>query len=359
MKEVTKEFLEVEYVQNKRSPHNIAKEVGCCPHTIYKALKRFKISQEKRNGEINPGDKFGKLKTIEVCKLYKNGTFVWKCQCECGEFVERTTPVLKSGKRAQCYNCYNKNRRIPDPETGKINSCWKGFGDISGNFLGGIKACAKNRSIKFDLEIEDLWNLFLKQEKKCFYSGLEIHFDTFKETASLDRIDSSDYYHINNVVWSHKDINKIKASFTVEELVKWCSLVTNFHSNFIYKKTSIKLYSSYFKDLQHNANKRKIEFSISDNDIIEVFENQGGVCALSGVNLTLPEKCSLYRERIHTGSVDRIDNNLGYFKKNIQIVHKKINQSRKDLTIERYKELCNLVSQNGPLSTCIQAWEAC
>lgn len=357
MKEITKEFLEKEYVQNKRSPHSIAKEIGCCPHTIYRRLKDFGIPQEKRNGEIAPGDKFGELTTIKVDKSYKNGTYVWECRCSCGETCYKTTPQLKSKKVAQCYDCYSKNRRIFNQELGKYNSNWKGCGDISGHFFTSIRSCAKQRKIDFNINIKDVWDLYIKQNGRCFYSNLNLTLEIYNETASLDRIDSDDYYHIDNVVWCHKDINKIKSSFSVEEFFKYCSLITNFQPNFKYKDTNIKLYSSYFKDLQHNAKKRNIDFQISASDIIEVFEKQGGVCALSGVSLTLPEKCSLYRQRIHTGSVDRINNDIGYFKDNIQIVHKKINQSRKDLTVERYKELCKMVSQNGPLSTHIRAEE--
>jgi hypothetical protein len=343
MKEITKEFLQIEYVQNKRSPHDIAKEVGCCPHTIYRKLKDFEIKQEKRNGEIQSGDKFGKLTAIEVIGTYKNGTYVWNCKCECGSFVKRTTPKLKSGQL--CRSCYNKNKTIVVQKLGKENPCWNGYEEISGHFISSIKICAKNRKIKFDLKTKDLWELFLKQEKKCFYSGLELHFKTREEIASLDRVDSNDYYHIDNVVWCHKDINKIKASFSVEEFVNWCNLICNFKPKFVKKNISVKLYSSYYKDLQHNAKKRHIKFEITPEEIVEVFQNQGGICALSGVELTLPESCSLYRQRIHSGSVDRINNNLGYFKDNIQIVHKKINQSRKDLTITEYRKLCNLVTK--------------
>lgn len=342
MKEITKEYLEQEYVQNKKSANLIALDRECSAKTIYTKLKEFGIPQEDRTRTLKPGLKFKKLTIIEICGSYKNGTLLWMCKCECGEFVKRTTPQLKSGERGQCLKCYKKNTRIIK-DSGKFESPWRGIGDISGNFISGIRCGAKHRNIKFDLKSQDLWDLFEKQEKKCFYSGLDLHFDTHKEISSLDRIDSSDHYHIDNVVWCHKDINKIKASFSVDEFLSWCEKITNFEPNFIFKDIKIEIHSSYYKDLEHNAKKRKLELGITKEEIIQVFCEQGGICALSGVGLVFPDSCSFYRQRLHTASVDRIDNNLNYSKNNIQIVHKKLNQSRKDLTIEYYKELCQIV----------------
>ena len=44
-------------------------------------------------------------------------------------------------------------------------------------------------------------------------------------TASLDRIDNSKGYHIDNVRWVLKDINMIRGSYDSEYFVKLCNLV--------------------------------------------------------------------------------------------------------------------------------------
>ena len=48
-----------------------------------------------------------------------------------------------------------------------------------------------------------------------------------ENSASLDRIDSDDYYHKNNIQWIHKDIQCMKWNKSEEEFIKWCKIITN------------------------------------------------------------------------------------------------------------------------------------
>jgi len=333
---LTKEFLTEEYCNKKRSPQSIAKELSCCPHTVYNALKRVGISQEIRDNRIYPGDKFNSLTAIEITGTTKNKNYIWKCLCVCGNTTQARTSQIKNGSVKSC-GCAIKK--------GKENKKWTGHEEISGSFWSGVKFAAKLRKINFDLSIEDIWCLYLKQNKKCYLSGVNIDFTMHKETASIDRIDSKKSYIIDNVALCHKDINKIKASFSVDEFRYYCELICNFNGKFEKTETNINLYRGYWKDLEYGANRRKIDFSISIMDIELVYNKQGEKCALTGIELSVPRNLKEYRSRKHTFSVDRIDNNLGYTLENIQIVHKLINQSRKNLTIEYYKELCQKVQK--------------
>ena len=347
MREITREYLLEEYVNNRRNVKDIAKEAGCTSQTIYSKLRKFNIKLCKRNWHIDIGDKFEKFTIIEHVGNHKNGAYVWMCSCCCGGHARRTTAQLKGGKNLQCHDCYCKIRRDINPETGKCNSSWCGHGDLSGDFFSRIRYSAKRRKIAFDLSISEAWDLYVKQDNKCFYSDLDITLEQFKETASLDRKNSYDHYHLDNVVWCHKDINKIKSEFSIDEFVEWCDLISNYNKAFKHKNIDISIYGSYFKDLMRNAKRRGKDFNITTKDILKVFQKQGGVCAMSGVELTFPQEHSEYRKRSHTASVDRIDNTIGYAKDNIQIVHKKINQSRKNLTIEAYLDLCNAVTKKN------------
>lgn len=51
------------------------------------------------------GQTFGKLKVLEETSKRKNKSVVWKCQCECGNFVEYSTKELRSDGLIQCSNC--------------------------------------------------------------------------------------------------------------------------------------------------------------------------------------------------------------------------------------------------------------
>jgi hypothetical protein len=71
---------------------------------------------------------------------------------------------------------------------------WTGCGELSGSFWRGVRFNARIRSIKLDITKEQAWGLFIKQERKCAYTGWELVFTrdwrkaNKQQTASLDRI---------------------------------------------------------------------------------------------------------------------------------------------------------------------------
>lgn len=107
------------------------------------------------------------------------------------------------------------------------------FGEISGIYLWSIKRHAKERNIPFNLNTKDMWELFLKQKKKCAISGIRLFFTTSKkdyqthkeQTASLDRKDSNKGYTIDNVQWVHKDINWMKNNFPEDKFFNWIKII--------------------------------------------------------------------------------------------------------------------------------------
>lgn len=111
----------------------------------------------------------------------------------------------------------------------KLNHNWKGCGDFPGSDFNKIRHHAKERNIPFNVTIEQLWDLFVKQNRKCVLTGLSLQFRShtmiWDGTASLDRIDNSKGYVINNVQWIHKDINKMKTNFVQEKFIEYCKLI--------------------------------------------------------------------------------------------------------------------------------------
>lgn len=83
-----------------------------------------------------------------------------------------------------------------------------------------------------------------------------------------------------------------------------------------------KLYSS----LGHNRKKQGFDWSVTADDFVEIYNKQDGRCALSGVVLTH------YRDgggaKSFNCSIDRISPQLGYTKKNIQIVAYSVNMMK-------------------------------
>jgi hypothetical protein len=100
---------------------------------------------------------------------------------------------------------------------------------MAGAFFGVIRHGAKTRKIDFEITPEEIWELFVQTGRKCALTGLPLSFSTLSGgndgTASLDRIDASRGYVMDNVQWVHKDINIMKMAKSNEEFRRYCALV--------------------------------------------------------------------------------------------------------------------------------------
>lgn len=171
------------------------------------------------------GKRFGKLVAVDIVSKSRSGNMRWRCQCDCGKVVDCLSTHLVSGNSNSC-GC--------DRPFGKNHKLWNGYEEISGQFWNGIKRGAdgskKRRKIVFNISINDAWDVFIKQERRCVLTGLLLHFPKRTTdrtgTASLDRIDSSNGYVVGNIQWVHKDINRMKNSFNQEYFIQMCRLVS-------------------------------------------------------------------------------------------------------------------------------------
>jgi hypothetical protein len=152
------------------------------------------------------GKQFGELTVADKCGSDSWGHAKWNCKCSCGKEVIVTSRNLNGYKR----HCGCKKSK------GRDNHQWKGFGEISGRRWGEWQRGAKARNHDFEISIEEAWEQFLFQDKKCALSGIELIFNEGRDrslhTASLDRIDSSKGYISGNIQWVHKDINIMKGN---------------------------------------------------------------------------------------------------------------------------------------------------
>ena len=116
---------------------------------------------------------------------------------------------------------------------GKKSSSWRGYEEMSGSYWDSVKRGARDRNLSFTITKEYVWNLFLKQERKCAFSGrlLKFKYDKYNwkdQTASLDRIDSNKGYEVGNVQWVHKHVNIMKNKLSDEEFIALCHEIAKF-----------------------------------------------------------------------------------------------------------------------------------
>jgi len=173
------------------------------------------LFDDKYNSVNLLNKKFGSLTVIDKCneKTKSRGVF-WLCRCDCGKETKVTSNSLTSGNTQTC-GSKNKHPKL------------KSFcGEISLNHINSIRQNAIKRNLEFKVTPEFLWDLFLKQNRKCFLSGIELYFSAIRKetTASLDRIDNKEGYIDTNVRWVHKQINIMRSDCDDEEFLNWCEL---------------------------------------------------------------------------------------------------------------------------------------
>ena len=80
--------------------------------------------------------------------------------------------------------------------------------------------------------------------------------------------------------------------------------------------------------------------TLKDEEVLEIYKNQKGLCALTGREMTHIQGEGRIRTNI---SIDRIDSNRGYLKENIQLVCADVNKAKQELSISEFKNLCKMV----------------
>jgi hypothetical protein len=168
-----------------------------------------------RNIDTHIGKRFGPFVVIKRNKrLVKNNT-LWDCRCDCGAIRTMFFSNLSRAKKCTCHYQHEYH--------------------ILNQIFTIIKQSAKKREIYFSKKItkDYLLKLLEKQEYKCALSGLKLQIGKYHKhietTASLDRIDSSKEYTINNIQWVHKDINKLKNIFPQTKFIKLCKKVSEYN----------------------------------------------------------------------------------------------------------------------------------
>jgi hypothetical protein len=328
--------------------HNICKQ--CRSNSIKKLNYAPRTEGEKLcagsicNGKMKPVSEFYKS------KAYKDGLQVYCNICSC-----------HNGK--VCASTYD-------------GFMTKLFNTLKNNCLNRAKDLAIN------ITIDNIKDQFTKQKGLCALTGKTLTYSYMKENAhqgncqlkyrwniSVDRIDSSKGYDKDNIQLVGAIINRMKTDLNDQKFIELCQSVTKYHdltdeNRYINGLDSsqldlnIKSYESdlflkyIFSNLINNNINRPKTFAVNINidDIILLYKSQRGLCALTGIPLTLKKKIDrkgedsdhCHIQNIWNLSVDRIDSSKGYEIDNIQLLGAIINRMKLDLPEEDFIEVCRL-----------------
>lgn len=310
--------------------------------------------------EHQVGDRHDQLVIRGFGHVYKSHrkVLVALCECDCGNTKTMRLEHLTGNRTNNC-GC-------------RPRGCWRGVGDLSFTYFANLRRSASRRGILFNVEIAGLWGLFEQQQARCALSGFPITLSTITSqpgTASLDRKDSSRDYTGDNVQWVHKDVNAMKMDMPETEFIEWCRRVAGHRECSVDEATLLSmqaprkcragrhevaipptrrgkngvkvgdLTNAQLVRTKCGARSRGISFDLPLSEAWAVYEQQGGVCALSGLPLSFKSK--------EAPSLDRVDSRKGYAAGNVQWVHPTINRMKMDLRDDYFRGLCSLVAQKS------------
>lgn len=197
----------------------IARQKGVRHDVIQRYCLRNNIDYGKKS-ERTPdltGVIFDNFKIISLYKISDAGEKTWLAQCKCGKTFNIRSSRLKITPSCGC----------SDSEL--VQKYAQNFDEVPEWFWEKFKKGAYKRNLEFTISENKLWEIFISQDKKCFFSGLELYIPTKKTqpnfTASIDRIDSKNGYIEGNIQWVHKTINMMKMRMSNDQLIEFCSLI--------------------------------------------------------------------------------------------------------------------------------------
>lgn len=136
-----------------------------------------------------------------------------------------------------------------------------------------------------------------------------------------------------------KEQSYLRKNYAEESLRlgKECKACSNKHTENCHRGWHRGIRISWFNQFKSNAELRKIEWTLSLDDIANVYEKQNRKCALTDLDIEFPNVGSPQKA---LASIDRIDSSKGYCADNIQLVTRHLNMMKQAYTQEFFIDMC-------------------
>lgn len=140
------------------------------------------------------------------------------------------------GVAKMCRKCYNNHDAVKKCEANRKARLKNSIKNNDIEYyirkkIYSIRSRCKRDNIEFDITYEHLLSLWLKQNGKCFYTKIPMN-NSLKtksfqgwDSPSIDRLEPSNGYTIDNVVWCIFSVNSFKQSLSCEEFANQVSKI--------------------------------------------------------------------------------------------------------------------------------------
>ena len=177
------------------------------------------------------GKVYGRLTVVErQGSRERNGKIVaaqWLCRCECGEETLAESSHLNKGQKQSC-GCLQEEQRAlwkkPETNPGTKKKGFKKYLKAHAKFREMRHTATTSRGIMWTIPEEEKYINWLTDD--CSYCGIKAGIIT--PYQGFDRVDSSDYYRVGNVVPCCKYCNRAKNDLTTEEFLDWIIRIHKF-----------------------------------------------------------------------------------------------------------------------------------
>lgn len=117
-----------------------------------------------------------------------------------------------------CKRCSNATNH-PSGMHGPVRVAW----------YNSFEKSALSRGYCWEITISDIATLYELQNGRCALTGWPISWSSQKweHTASIDRLDNTRGYLLNNVQLVHKSVNMSRGTMEIEDFVEMCKAVAN------------------------------------------------------------------------------------------------------------------------------------
>lgn len=386
-------------------------------------MKQANGQLQNNNKEIEP-TKYceGCDETLPISSFHKNGKSIHPDCKDCRQKKRKNIRYPRKEGTKQCPGCgieyptaeFNTDQSQTDGLQSSCKTCKYKKRLIYLSTYDGFTKClfkdlrsnAKARNISVNIKLEDIQELYIKQNGKCAITNIKMTHQATerakdsqhilnKWNISVDRINSSKPYTINNIQLVCAIINRMKTILSNDNFLSVCSAVTQKNFNTINKLKLLSIDSTFnyncpinktnslitnliddmqnkqitkldnsmqkwscsfngyikklYLNIKHNLKKRakNLSFKITEDDIKDLYIKQEGQCSISGIKMTYIGYQGADHTKINNWniSVDRINSSKGYTKDNIQLICVIINRMKTDLTSSELLLLCDNVNK--------------